>query len=101
MKIKRILIPLLLTLICSTAYAQTASEAEQAVQLADKFWAETITAGHEWNTIKPFVAQAKQALKTKDFSTAITLANRASEQSKLALIQAEHEKTNWVNNLPK
>ncbi|MBL4743351.1 MAG: hypothetical protein JKX87_01725 [Cycloclasticus sp.] len=101
MKIKTILLPLLLTLICSTAYAQTSSEAEQAIQSADKLWAATITAGHEWNTIKPLVAQAKQALKTNDFSAAITLANRASEQSVLALIQAEHEKTNWVNNLPK
>jgi len=50
---------------------------------------------------RPLIAQAKQALQTNDFSTATALAQKASTQSELAITQAEHEKTNWVNNLPK
>ncbi|MEO1963044.1 MAG: hypothetical protein ABGX64_04690 [Cycloclasticus sp.] len=84
-----------------SAHAQTESEANNAIIEAQSLWDESIAAGHEWNTIKPLVAQAKQAFRAKDFATAISLAKEASAQSKEALVQAEYEKTNWVNNLPK
>jgi len=103
MNIKCLFLVLLLSLACTSAYSQTATQkqAKQAIASANALWNKTKAAGHEWNTIKPLVAQAKQALSTNNYATAIALANEASAQSKLALTQAEHEKTNWLLNVPK
>jgi len=95
------LFALLLSLYCISVSAQSSTQAEAAIHSAHELWDKTKVAGHEWNTIKPLIAQAKQALKAKDYATAINLAEQASAHSKQALIQAEHEKTNWVNSLPK
>ncbi|PCH83849.1 MAG: hypothetical protein COB26_11715 [Piscirickettsiaceae bacterium] len=101
MKMQSLLLSILLSIFCLTANAQTKDEAKRAIDHAQILWDQTIIAGHEWNTIKPLVAQAKQALKSNDFTKALALATQASVQSKHALVQAEHEKTNWVKNLPK
>ena len=101
MKLKALSLILIFGFFCTLANATTATDAAKSIQLAEDLWDKTKSAGHEWNTIKPLVAQAKQALKSKDFATAIELSNKASQQAELALIQAEHEKTNWLNNLPK
>ena len=103
MKIKPLLLLIALSLVCANVYSQSATQtqAEQAIVNARVLWNKTKVAGHEWNTIKPLVTQAKQALDKKDYATAITLAQEASAQSELALIQAEHEKTNWQLNIPK
>jgi len=77
------------------------SQAEQAIQTANELLTKTIVAGHEWTTLKPLIDQSKKALEAKDFDTSISLANEAIEQSKLALMQAESEKTNWLHSLPK
>jgi len=97
------LFTLLLSLYCISVSAQqsTQSEANAAIHAAHDLWDQTKVAGHEWNTIKPLIAQAKQALESGDYAAAMTLATKASAHSKQALIQAEHEKTNWLNNLPK
>ena len=99
-------IKLLLLLFClasplTYAQAATKSHAEEAISSALVLWDKTKVSGHEWITIKPLITQAKQALKANDFLIAITLAKRASEHSELALVQAEHEKNNWINNLPR
>ncbi|PHS72211.1 MAG: hypothetical protein COB22_05795 [Cycloclasticus sp.] len=97
-----VLIFCLLTLTASVFAAKaTKSDAEESIQSAQQLWDKSIAVGHEWNTVKPLVAQAKQAMETNDFAAAVALANRAAEQAELSLVQAEHEKTNWVNNLPK
>lgn len=82
------------------AQSTTKAEAQNAIQNAGQVWEQAKASGHEWNTIEPLVSQAKQALKTQKYTTALALANQASQQAKLALKQAEHEKTNWVNNVP-
>ncbi|ORU93793.1 MAG: hypothetical protein A6F70_06695 [Cycloclasticus sp. symbiont of Bathymodiolus heckerae] len=103
MKIKSLLLSFLIFLSCltTTVQAATQSQAKEAILTAHNLWDKTKTAGHEWNTIKPLMAQATQALQENDYITAIALAKKASTQSKLALVQAEREKTNWLNNLPK
>jgi len=97
------LFALLLSLYCISASAQpsTQSEAKAAIHGASNLWAQAKSAGHEWSTIKPLIAQAKKALEAKEYATAVHLAEQASAHSQQALIQAEHEKTNWVNSLPK
>ncbi|MEW4982286.1 MAG: hypothetical protein AB1Y26_03515 [Cycloclasticus sp.] len=103
MNTKTLLFVLLLSFASFATISQSAtqSHAKIAIQQANELWQQSIAAGHAWNTIQPLVAQAKQALANKDFETAIALANEASAQSKQALIQAEFEKNNWINNLPK
>ncbi|MFT6624727.1 MAG: hypothetical protein ACJAZI_000800 [Cycloclasticus sp.] len=103
MKSNYLFILALLTLLSFNvnAHGTSKSQAEQALQTADDLLAKTITAGHQWTTIKPLIDQSKKALKTKDFGTSISLANEAIEQAKLALMQAENEKTNWLHSLPK
>jgi len=101
MKLKALALILIIGLFCTSANATTAADAEKSIQSAQNLWDKTKLAGHEWNTIKPLVAQAKQSLDNKKYAVAIELANKATQQAKLALIQAEHEKTNWLNNLPK
>jgi len=103
-KISRIyLLCILLSLTSFAALADsvTQAQAKAATEEAYDLWQQTIAVGHEWNTIKPLVAQSKQELRGKLYASSLSLANRAIAQSKQALIQAEHEKTNWVNNLPK
>lgn len=103
MNIKSLTLLVILALTGTTTYAQMASEseAEQSITAAQTLWNKTKVTGHEWNTIKPLIAQANQALKANNFTKATQLANEASAQSKLALIQAEHEKNSWVLNVPK
>ncbi|MEH6504074.1 MAG: hypothetical protein V7682_09255 [Cycloclasticus sp.] len=103
MKSNYIFILVLLTLFSFSANAHSTSEsqAEKALQTANELLAKTIVAGHQWNTIKPLIDQSKKALQAKDFNNAISLANEAIDQSKLALMQAESEKTNWLYSLPK
>lgn len=101
MKTQLIFLFLILSFFSVIVHAQSAAEAKQAVERAQKLWNKTIEVGHEWNTIKPLVAQAKQALRSNDYAKAIALANKGSLQSEQAIIQSEHEKTNWVHNLPK
>lgn len=83
------------------AHGTSKSQAEQALQTANDLLARTITAGHQWTTLKPLINQSKKALQAKDFDISISLANEAIKQSKLALMQAENEKTNWLHSLPK
>lgn len=85
----------------SIAADATKVDAENSIQTAMQLWENTRLAGHEWTTIRPLIAQAKQALLTNDFSTATAFAQKASTQSELAITQAEHEKTNWINNVLK
>ena len=101
MKTITLLISILISLFYLTANAQTNAEAEQAVKDAQSLQEQTIAVGHEWSTIKPLIAKAKQALKANEYKSAITFAKKASEQSKLALIQAQYEKANWKSSLPK
>ncbi len=103
MNFKTLLLALLLSFVSFSTFSQSAahSQAKTAIQQANELWQQSIAAGHEWVTIKPLVAQAKQAFAANDFKSALALANEASAQSKQALIQAQFEATNWVNNLPK
>ncbi len=102
MKIKN-LTTLILCLYCLAAFALPATQtnAKEAIKSAHTLLDQSKIAGHEWSTAKPLIAQAKQALQLQKYAKAITLAEKASEQSKLALDQAEHEKNNWLNSLPK
>lgn len=103
MNIKSLTLLVILALTGTTTFAQMASEyeAKKAITAAQTLWNKTKITGHEWNTIKPLIVQANQALKADNFTKAIELANEASAQSKLALSQAEHEKNNWLLNVPK
>ena len=101
MKLRALSLILITGFFCTSANASTAAEASKGIQTAENLWYKTKLAGHEWNTIKPLVAQAKQSLNNKEYTAAIELSNKAAQQAKLALIQAEHEKTNWLHNLPK
>ncbi|HIG78524.1 MAG TPA: hypothetical protein EYQ47_00615 [Cycloclasticus sp.] len=103
MNIKALLLSILLTNLgfITSVHADDKSDAQSAIENAQSLWDQSIAVGHEWNTIKPLIAQAKQALQENDFAKAIALAKEASAQSKHAIIQAELEQTNWVNNLPK
>lgn len=101
MNIKTIAIALFFATLSLSATANTADKAQQAIDNAQKLWDQSKTSGHEWNTVKPLVAQAKQALSAKDYDSAIKLANHGAKQAELSLIQAEHEKTNYLNSLIK
>lgn len=79
----------------------SATEANASIMAAEKKAVEAKAAGHEWNTVQPLIAQAKQALDKKDYETASSKAKAAFHQAKMALEQSETEKTNWVLNLPK
>ncbi|PCI19825.1 MAG: hypothetical protein COB62_05290 [Piscirickettsiaceae bacterium] len=79
----------------------TKQQALASINEAQQLWSQSKTAGHEWSTIKPLVAQAKQAIDSTNYESAIELAKKASAQAKLALAQAEYEQTNWLKNLPK
>lgn len=103
MKSNYLFILALLTLLSFNvnAHGTSKSQAEQVLQTATDLLARTITSGHQWTTLKPLINQSTKALQAKDFDTSISLANEAIEQSKLALMQAENEKTNWLHSLPK
>jgi len=101
MNLKTLSLAILLSFLYTSANATSASEASENIQAAEDLWNKTKSAGHEWTTIKPLVAQAKQAFNSKDYAAAVELSSKATKQAELALIQAEHEKTNWLNNLPK
>jgi hypothetical protein len=103
MRIQQTIIALgLLSLVSiANAASPTKTDAEQSLSKAQLLWTQSIEAGHGWNTVKPFIDEAKQALKAGNYSEAISLADKGAMQAKLSLTQAEHEKTNWVHNLPK
>jgi|TARA_R110002095_G_scaffold104458_7_gene91473 hypothetical protein len=102
MNIKKLIISIIFCLMCSTAYAEASkTEAEKAIQTAKELRTKTIAAGHEWNTLQPLIKKAEKALAAKDFSAAISFAQKASSHSESALKQAESEKTNWLLSVPK
>ncbi|ORU91795.1 MAG: hypothetical protein A6F72_03425 [Cycloclasticus sp. symbiont of Poecilosclerida sp. N] len=96
-----ICILLILASFSSIAKSVTQAQAKAATEEAHNLWQQSIAAGHEWSTIKPLVVQSKKNLTAKLYFSALSLAEQAISQSKQALIQAEHEKINWLNNLPK
>ena len=102
MKNKHFLYPIgLVVFFMSTiAYAASQQQAEEALATAEKLLLQSTQADHEWTTVKPLIKQAKKALKSNQFDNAYSFAVKASEQSTLALKQAENEKSTWALNLP-
>lgn len=83
------------------AHGISQSLAEQAITTAEKLLVQSAKVDHEWSTAKPLIKQAKKALQLKQYENAYSFAKKASQQSTLALEQAETEQTNWSLNLPK
>jgi len=85
----------------SNAQAASPSQAQQAIAQAQHAQLQAAQSGHEWTTISPLIEQAQQALDAGLYDNAVALARTSTQHSKLALEQAQREKTNWRLNLPK
>jgi hypothetical protein len=68
---------------------------EAAYQSAEKAREEAAAAGFEWRDTGKILAQSKDLAEAGDYEAAIKLANRAQQESDLALRQAQIEGENW------
>jgi|TARA_R110002096_G_scaffold405911_1_gene604055 hypothetical protein len=83
------------------AHGITQSQVEQAIATAEKLLIQSAQVDHQWSTAEPLIKQAKKALQLKQYENAYSFAQKASQQSTLALKQADTEQANWALNLPK
>jgi hypothetical protein len=68
---------------------------EAAYQSAEKARKEAAAAGFEWRDTGKILAQSKELAEGGDYEAAIKLANRAQQESDLAVMQAQTEAESW------
>jgi len=68
---------------------------EAAYQSAEKAREEAAAAGFEWRDTGKTLAQSKELAEAGDYEAAVELADRAQQESDLAVMQAQTEAENW------
>ena len=77
---------------CASGPTHTKNDATGAISAAEHETARVSKVHYEWRDTGKLIKEAKEALKKGDFDTAVKLANKAKEQSTMALAQYEEQK---------
>lgn len=77
---------------CASGPTHTKNDATGAISAAEHETARAKKKNYEWRDTGKLIKKAKEALKKDDFDTAVKLANKAKDQSTMALAQYEEQK---------
>ncbi len=92
-----VVFPLLIALGCSTpqAGAGGAKDADQSIAAAEAAQKKADALQGGWTTTDKLIEQAMQAAAKGDTKKALELSNKAEQEAKHALAQAEYEREHW------
>ncbi len=82
---------LTLTACAGSAPKHTANDAKGAITAAEHETKRAAKKLYEWRNTRKFIKKAKKALKAGDFDKAVKLANKAKNESTMALKQAKQQ----------
>lgn len=76
---------------CASGPTHTANDAKGAITAAEHETNRAAKKLYEWRNTRKFIKKAKKALKAGDFDKAVKLANKAKNESTMALKQAKQQ----------
>jgi len=89
-KIQLILLAFLIA-ISSAVFAHSQGEAQKAIAAAEAAYKKVADVKYAWRDTAKMIKKAKQALKAKDYKSAVSIAKKAEKQGQNALAQYQFQ----------